>query len=331
MRHSLACEDEAASARRRAGTGTLVPVTTYLGVDLAWAEKARTGLAALDADGRLVASTSVVTDDDIAAFVAAHARGAVVAAIDAPLVVPNETGQRPCERLLNAEFGRYSAGAHPTNRSRPWFTPEPRGARLARRLGWTLDPAVLPDGARSVAIEVYPHPAMVSLFDLPTVIPYKDKPGRTLDSRRAAFEVLLAAMERVCGSTLRLAESPRWAEIRAAVASARRPFELRAFEDEIDAIFCAYLARLWGVGDPQMRVLGNVTEGYIVVPGPPRVAPARPAARDARAGVGPEVDRKPELIAAFRTAVPPLTGAEAAALADLALRLLGGAAQRPRE
>lgn len=257
--------------------GTLVLVTaSYLGIDLAWAERARTGLAALDDAGRLVASTSVVTDDDVVAFVAAHARGAVVAAIDAPLVVPNETGQRACERLLNAEFGRYSAGAHPTNRSRPWFVPEPRGARLARRFGWTLDPAVLPDGARSVAIEVYPHPAMVSLFDLPTVIPYKNKRRRTVDSRRAAFEVLLAAMERVCGPTLRLAESARWAEIRTAVVGARRPVDLRLVEDEVDAIFCAYLAWLWGAHDPQLRVLGDVATGYIVVPGPPRVDVTRP-------------------------------------------------------
>lgn len=251
-------------------------MTTYLGIDLAWAEKARTGLAALDADGRLVASTSVVTDDAIAAFVAAHARGAVVAAIDAPLVVPNETGQRGCERILNEEFRPYYAGAHPTNRSRPWFVPEPRGARLARRFGWQLDPELLPDGARSVAIEVYPHPAMVTLFDLPTVIPYKNKRRRTVDSRRAAFEVLLAAMERVCGPMLRLAESARWAQLHAAVAGARRPIDLRLVEDEIDAIFCAYLAWLWGAHDPQMRVLGNVTEGYIVVPRPPRVDAIRP-------------------------------------------------------
>lgn len=262
--------------------------------------------------------------------------------LDAPLVVPNATGQRECERLLNAEFGRYSAGAHPTNRSRPWFNPEPRGARLARRFGWTLDPTLLPDGARSVAIEVYPHPAMVSLFDLPTVIPYKNKPGRTLESRRAAFEVLLAAMERVCGPTLRLAESARWAQIRAAVAGASRPVDLRAVEDEIDAIFCAYLAWMWGARDPQMRVLGSVTDGHIVVPGPPRVAAARPVraaqptrgevapAEKASDAVGPETGRESELASAFRAAVPRLSGVEAATLADVALRVLGGAPQRSR-
>lgn len=293
--------------------------TVYLGIDLAWAQRARTGLAALDADGALVASTSVVADDDVARFVAAHAPGSVVAAIDAPLVVPNESGQRDCERLLNAEFGRYSAGAHPTNRSRPWFADEPRGARLARRFGWTLDPAVRPDGVGSFAIEVYPHPAMVSLFGLGSVIPYKDKPGRTVDSRRVAFRELLDAMERVCGATLRLGGSARWAEIRAVVDAATRPIQLRVVEDEIDAIFCAYLAWLWGQGDPGLRVLGDVERGYIVVPGPPSAPPVR---RPAVAGLGraPAADDgAAELVAAFCAAVPSLSASDAATLANVAL------------
>lgn len=67
-------------------------MTGYLGMDLAWGPRARTGLAALDPSGRLVASCSVRTDDEIAAFVAHHSPGETVAAVDAPLVVPNTTG-----------------------------------------------------------------------------------------------------------------------------------------------------------------------------------------------------------------------------------------------
>jgi predicted RNase H-like nuclease len=293
-------------------------MTTYLGIDLAWAERARTGLAALDGTGRLVASDSVVTNDLIAAFVARHAPGPVVAAIDAPLVVPNADGRRDCEAELNREFGRYNAGAHPTNRSRRWFNP-PRGALLSERFGWSMDPAVRPEGGTSVAIEVYPHPAMVSLFDLATVIPYKDKRGRTTTSRKAAFDALLEAMERVCEEPLRLAASPRWAEIRAAVVAAQRPIDLRVVEDEIDAIFCAYLAWLWGQGDPQMRVLGDIERGYIVVPGSPRVAPARTTAVRVRpAAAVPGTAVVADLVTAFRAAVPSLTSEEAARLAQLA-------------
>ena len=169
-----------------------------------------------------------------------------------------------------------------------------------------------------MAIEVYPHPAMVSLFDLATVIPYKDKPRRTTTSRKEAFGVLLDAMEGVCEEPLRLSESARWREIRSAVVGADRPIDLRVVEDEIDAIFCAYLAWLWGRCDPQMRVLGDLQRGYIVVPGSPRVAPARVAA--VRAGLGAQADamRVAGLTEAFQAALPSLSSDDAARLAQVA-------------
>lgn len=252
-------------------------MATYLGIDLAWSTRARTGVAVLDTSGRLVASCSVVTDEEIAEVVAEHAVGRVVAAIDAPLVVPNATGRRDCEAAVGRLFAAYDAGAHPANRSRPWFDP-PRGAVLAERFGWDLDPRTAPDGVASVAIEVYPHPAMVALFGLGRVLPYKAKPGRDLPALRTAFTVLLDHLERVVGPTLGLAGSARWEQIRAVVAGATRKAHLRAVEDEVDAILCAYLAWLWGRRDPRMVVLGDVEGGYIVVPGPP-TAPSWRVAR----------------------------------------------------
>ncbi|WP_258724836.1 DUF429 domain-containing protein [Cellulomonas sp. NS3] len=257
------------------GGGPELGLTRYLGVDLAWGPRARTGLAALDERGRLVASGAVRSDDEIAAFVAEHASGEVVAAIDAPLVVPNPTGRRRCEALVTAEFGRFHAGAYPANRSNPLFDP-PRAQTLARRFGWTTDPGVVPGAGTSVAIEVYPHPATVLLFGLATVLPYKARRGRDLESRRPAFRALLDHLERVCDDPLRLSASPRWAELRAVVAGAVRASELERVEDEVDAVLCAYLAWLWGVRDPRMRVLGTGDEGYIVVPGTVAGASPRP-------------------------------------------------------
>ena len=249
-------------------------MTQYLGMDLAWGPRARTGLAALDDRGRLVASCSVRTDEEIVAFVAAHAAGELVAAIDAPLVVPNETGRRHCEALVSGEFGAYSAGAYPSNRSNPLFNP-PRGARLATRLGWDMDPATPPCSGKSVAIEVYPHPAMITLFGLATVLPYKARSGRDLESRRAAFVLLCDHLERVCGATLWFSESTRWSALRQVVRAAERKSELRSVEDEIAAVLCAYVAWLWATAAPRPRVLGNFATGYIVVPGAPSVPPLR--------------------------------------------------------
>ncbi len=245
-------------------------MASFLGIDLAWGQTARTGLAALDGDGRLVASSCVVTDHEIAAFVDAHSAGRVVAAIDAPLVVPNVTGQRPAERELGAVFRRYNAGAHAANRSIAWLNP-PRGGVLADRFGWSLDPA----GEGSVAIEVYPHPAMVALFGLGSVLPYKAKSGRDVALRRSAFEELVGHLEAVCDPVLRLSSSQRWAALRLGVATAQRHVDLERIEDELDAILCAYLAWLWVTDRAGMRVFGNAAEGCIVVPDRPLVPPVR--------------------------------------------------------
>lgn len=262
----------------------------YLGLDLAWGQGPRpnrTGLAVLDAKGALLESTSVRTDDEIAAFAGKHSSDTLVAAIDAPLVVPNAVGRRPCEAAVGALFGRFGAGAYPANRGMASFAPEPRGARLAQRFGWNMDPSVRPGAGRRVCIEVYPHPAMISLFPLDYVIPYKGKSGRELPALQAAYLRLFAGVESTCATPLGLPASARWRELRAIAAGAVRKSELEAIEDEIDAIFCAYLAWLWASAPDQLVVLGDFATGYIVTPTPPTadVVAGKPVrrARPARA------------------------------------------------
>lgn len=235
-----------------------------VGIDLAWGGKARTGLARLDSTGRLVDSTSVVTDEEIDAFIAANNEpGRTIAAIDAPLIVVNETGQRPCEREISKKFGKYHASAHTSNLKRSHFNPKPRGLRLAHRWNWSVDP-----GDRlatvSCAIEVYPHPAMVSLFNLDRIIPYKGKRKRSVPQRQVAFERLFNLMNKHLDGLLHLTENARWIELHNQATTASRQADLDRVEDEVDAIFCAYLAWLWGQQLTDLRVFGDGTSGYIV-------------------------------------------------------------------
>jgi len=249
----------------------------YFGVDLAWGQRNRTGLAVLDHTGRLLESGSVRTDEEIVSFVHRHPTETLVAGIDAPLVVPNVTGRRACEALVGQHFARFGAGAYPANRGNPSFVPEPRGARLAAELGWDMDPTVLPAVGRRVCIEVYPHPAMVSLFPLDYVIPYKIKQGRDLPSLKASYQRLLDHLESTCGAVLVLGGSARWAEMRGISADASRKSELNLIEDEIDAIFCAFIAWLWATDRDRMVVHGDFTTGYIVTPRAPRPELSRAA------------------------------------------------------
>lgn len=220
-----------------------------------------------------MASAAVRSDAEIRDFLAPNAGQLVTVAVDAPLIVTNPTGQRPCEREIGAVFGRYGAGAYPANTSNPHFNP-PRAATLAAELGWNTDPAHTGGPGEPGCLEVYPHPAMVGLFSLPYTLAYKGKQGRDLASLQAAYAVLLDSMERHLPE-LELPASERWARLRTTAANPQRKADLERIEDEIDAIVCAHLAWLWSSRPGALQVYGDHESGYIVAPPPP----AHPSSR----------------------------------------------------
>lgn len=243
----------------------------HIGIDLAWGQKNRTGLAAVGGDGRLLASSSARTDDEIVDWIERHAPQPGVVAIDAPLIVTNETGRRPCESLIHATFGKFDASPHSTNLGKPEFRP-PRGAVLAERLGVPIDPG----GPRvGVAIEVYPHPAMVGLWQLDLILKYKHKTKYPFAFRKAEFGRLLQLLEDE--ATLQVDALPRWADVRAIAEQAAKHSDLNAIEDEVDGIVCGWLAWLWARADARLEVYGDVERGYIVAPSKP-IHGARPRA-----------------------------------------------------
>jgi predicted RNase H-like nuclease/Holliday junction resolvase RusA-like endonuclease len=241
----------------------------FVGIDLAWGPRARTGIAVVDDAGRLVQSGAVRTDDEIDRWLRTSAGDVVVAAVDAPLIVPNETGQRRCETEISRAFWRYKIGAHSSNRGRAEFNP-PRAAILADRFGWSVDPASHGSVEAPVCIEVYPHPAMVGLFGLTERIIYKSGP-----SRAEGFAQLVQHLASI--DELRLSEYPRWAELCRVVADPK-PGDLTRIEDELDAILCAHLAWLWHHRPDSLQVYGSLEDGYIVAPPPPAIA--EPPAHD---------------------------------------------------
>lgn len=247
----------------------------YAGLDLAWSTRNASGIAVVDGGGRLLESATVRSDDDVAAWFAPHLDRLAVVAIDAPLIVHNPSGSRPVERALTRAFRHVDAGTYPSNRANPLFDP-PRAATLAQRFGWRATAQrPLPGGGTSarggaVAVETYPHPAMVALFGLDRVIPYKPRPTRSLDDRRTALGTLMTHLEGL--EPLALASSGRWSHLREAHRDAHRAVDLKRLEDELDGIFCAHLAWLWGTGSAALVAWGDDVDGFIVAPPPPHRA-----------------------------------------------------------
>src|SRR5882762_1033980 len=86
-----------------------------IGVDLGWYGKP-SGLASIGLDGsglRLRNIARLESVDEILGWIQSEAgSGSAVAAVDAPLIIRNQTSIRPAERELNRDFRRFHAGCH---------------------------------------------------------------------------------------------------------------------------------------------------------------------------------------------------------------------------
>lgn len=249
----------------------------FIGIDLAWSTRNPSGGAVMVGD-RMVAVTGELGDDDaILAFVAAHLPpdAPAVIAVDAPLRVPNAHGARPCDRALSNEWGRFDAGALPANRRLLARDGSVRGERLVAALAARLhvcEAAPIPQRSRGRFVcEVYPHPAHVSLFDLPRTLKYKARRGRDYTQRWAA----LADYQR-CLACLKEMDPPLRAVpagLLTADVTRLRGKAFKRLEDALDAATCAYVAAyLWRHGPARTRVYGDLARGHILVPVTPAMA-----------------------------------------------------------
>lgn len=285
----------------------------FVGIDLAWGERAPTGLAALDQGGALLHLSRATSDDSIADALGDFLVGECVVGIDAPLIVTNATGNRPCEAALNHDFARFDAGAHPSNTGKPEFRGVPRGARLAARFGLDIDPA---SAANRRALEVYPHPALVALFRLGRTLKYKQRSTRPFPQVHAEtlrLITLLEGLERA-PLPLRLAGNADWAALVAGVTGATRKSDLRRAEDQLDAVICAYVAMLAATHPDSTTTYGDAETGYIVTPTLPEgltPAPRRPRAGTESATAAEPVTALP--VAALPVAALPVTALPVAA------------------
>ncbi|WP_027861114.1 DUF429 domain-containing protein [Marmoricola sp. URHB0036] len=258
----------------------------HIGVDLAWGTKRPTGLAVLDESGRLVHVSTVHTDEEIETALSPYVEGDCLVAIDAPLIVRNETGNRPAEAALNKDFAKFDAGAHPSNTGKPEFSGTPRGAALCQALGLDMNPR---SGRARRAIEVYPHPATVALFGLGRTLKYKHKTGRDLDLLRTELLALMGFLEGLGNADPAMVlDGESWLELRRQVETATRKSELRVAEDQVDAVICAYVAMFAARRPEATTTYGDLETGYIVTPTlPPGLTPSPRAPRPAVVPVEP--------------------------------------------
>ncbi len=242
-------------------------LATFIGIDLAWSAKKLSGIAVLEGgqQGARLIDACLKSSNEVRAHIEPHIRKSTVVAIDAPLIIKNKIGQRPCESLISKHYSKRQAGAYPANLS---LHPDSVGVRLANdlenKLAFNHAPVVSQRQNSRIMLEVYPHPAIVELFELRHIIKYKK--GKVA-LRRSGQQELQCRIGKLRSFSPPLNATPMLSECLGIDANSLRGPALKDNEDKLDAILCAYIAYYyWFWGSERNRLFGDIEHGYIVVP-----------------------------------------------------------------
>ncbi len=232
----------------------------FLGIDFGWEGKA-SGLACLEWTGSWLRLSDLQLETelaDILKWVDRHASEDTVIGVDAPLVIPNESGMREVDKMAHSKFGKYHAGSYPASRERNYWKRTTGISRELANRGFAHGDRMRPRASGRFQIEVHPHAAIVQLHELDRIVKYK---RGSVAERRAELGRLRSLM---------LSGFPKFTPVLALNDLPQIPStgtEIKALEDQLDSITCAYVAAHWWYwGRERNEVLGDSQWGYIVVP-----------------------------------------------------------------
>ena len=238
----------------------------FIGIDFGWRSQP-SGMCCLqwrDGTLQIIAIERCDSPNDVIEWVKCYAADPQPAliAIDAPIVIPNQTGMRLPDKLTHVHFGRYHAGCYPANLQLPFAQRVVQLSKDLEHLKFQHAAEIIPQQLGRYQIEVFPHPASVRLFSLEKILKYKKGRIAERQSELQRFYQLLT-------SEL-LKRQPALATIELVPSVAEEQLtgnQLKNIEDQLDALLCAYVgAHWWYWGIEKNQVLGNREDGYIIVP-----------------------------------------------------------------
>lgn len=252
-----------------------IEAVKFVGIDLGW-QSQPSGLCSLiwqDGELRLIDLTRQSLISEVLAWLDGQigVADSAVVAVDAPTLIANSTGMRLADRLAHQYFGRYHAGCYPANLSRPFAQRTLAFGRSLEARGFRHAPAIQPWQPGRYQVEVFPHPAIVNLFNLDRILKYKK--GRVAEryAELVRYRHYILTVLPMLEPRLVLTHSPTLEPLLPEIPQTGPA--LKALEDQLDSLICAYVAAYWwywglernlvvGPDDPAICAI----EGYIIVP-----------------------------------------------------------------
>jgi len=234
------------------------------GVDLAWMPGNPSGVAFGTLKGNTLKLEAISHRPYSVASLSLALKGIDGVAVDAPLIIKNQTGMRDCERELSRDYGSRKASCMPTNLSKYPNHPAVHLSNKLLELGFEhLDIRK----SKKWQIECYPHPAIINLFKLNERLKYKNKKGMSVDDQRKGQGRLGWFIRQLSTSKHLQLKIPNHVQAKSLSFDNEYSLKgkyLKAHEDKLDAIICLYIAGLHAIGGTD--TYGRKSDGYIVVP-----------------------------------------------------------------
>jgi predicted RNase H-like nuclease len=137
------------------------------------------------------------------------------------------------------------------------------GKNLETR-GFNHAPNIEPQKIGRYQIEVFPHPAMIHLFQLARILKYKKG---NLPEKKAELQKLQYYIQTILPNLTPALDLTDFPLLTLPLSLTGK--QLKAIEDQLDSLICAYIGAYWWYwGTEKNWVLGDRQTGYIVVPSP---------------------------------------------------------------
>lgn len=213
-----------------------------------------------DGEVELVSTASLRAHEDILSWIARNrGRHGCILAVNAPIIVENTGGQRPCDVLMHNHFAAHFVDEYQVNTVNASH-PRTMG-RALMRMGFDPDPQAPGDRV----IETYNQATQILLFELERPIRLKTGPVGARKDAVARFRETLAEM--LTDSVPALNPTRAFDDLLTADLPASNGSRVGEIEEQLEAVLCAYTAAYLDMRGPEdCAYLGDLRDGYVLIP-----------------------------------------------------------------
>lgn len=238
----------------------------FIGIDLAWTYKNESGICVIDESGDvLVLESAVFSDENLVNIIKTYSGEKLHIAIDAPLVVNNETGSRQAERDL--QRGRiHGHRLFAFNSNRTFMKKAYKGIRGEMLSNLIIEHlpniSIGMNEQGSSIVETFPTGIVSGLF--PDIFPvkYKRKKGMTFEETVGQMKLMTERIGLFEQQNIISGFSDKLIVDETTITRIHH----KHLEDKLDAVLCALGLYLIHEKLAEPRKFGTDEEGFILIP-----------------------------------------------------------------